>query len=121
MSPVPCLEDFGNLCIDEYASLNNVTSFADFIAEHGELGSAVLAHTNGDITQAQHLLGECYHGEYDTEENFAYYWTHEVECREMSQFLRCYIDYKAMARDLFMDDFFLLTVNHRMHEFHHCR
>lgn len=127
MSPSPYAEEFaihdyegfGDLQINEYASLKEVTSFAEFIAEHGELGSAVLAYTNGDIEAAQTLLDECYHGEYDTEEDFAYYWTHEVNGTEVSQFLRYYIDYKAMARDLFINDFFSLKVNHKVHVFSH--
>lgn len=112
-------EGFGDLRIEEYASLKKVTSFAEFIAENGDLGSAVLAHADGDIKAAQNLLDECYHGEYDTEEDFAYYWVHEVDGREVSQFLRYYIDYKAIARDFFINDFFSLTVSYKVHVFSH--
>lgn len=79
----------------------------------------MLAHTDGDIEEAQQLLDECYHGEHDSEEDFAYYWTHEVDCREIPEFLQYYIDYKAMARDFFINDFFSLEVNHKVHVFSH--
>lgn len=108
-------EGFGNLHINEYTSLQNIASYAEFINEHGELGAAVLAHTDGDIEEAQQLLDECYHGEHDSEEDFAYYWTHEVDCREIPKFLQYYIDYKAMARDFFINDFFSLEVNYKVH------
>lgn len=127
ISPVPYAEEFaihdyegfGDLHINEYTSLQTIANFAEFISEHGELGSAVLAHTDGNIEEAQQLLDDCYHGEHNSEEDFAYYWTHEVDCREIPEFLQYYIDYKAMARDFFINDFFSLEVNRKVHVFSH--
>jgi antirestriction protein len=127
LSPEPSAEEyaihdyegFGDLHINEYSSLQNISSYAEFISEHGELGAAVLAHTDGDIEEAQQLLDDCYHGEHDSEEDFAYYWTHEVDCREIPKFFQYYIDYKAMARDFFINDFFSLEVNRKVHVFSH--
>jgi antirestriction protein len=100
--------------------LETVSELANFIGEHEELGAAVLAHTNGHIDDATKLLEECYHGEHSSEEDFAYYWTHEVDCREIPEYLQHYIDYEAMARDFFINDFFSIELNHKVHVFSHC-
>jgi antirestriction protein len=95
-------ENFGDVRIEEYTSLETISELANFIVEHDELGAAVLGHTNGNIDEASKLLDECYHGEYTNEEDFAYYWIHEVNGREIPEFLQHYIDYKAMAYDFFI-------------------
>jgi antirestriction protein len=110
-------EDFGSVQVEEYTGLETVSEIAAFIAEHGELGAEVLGHVNGDLEEAQRVIEECYHGEHDSEEDFAYYWTHEVDCREVPEYLRHYIDYKAMAYDFFINDFFSIELNHKVHVF----
>jgi antirestriction protein len=110
-------EDFGNISVQEYTSLETITQMASFIAQYDELGADVLSHTCGDLEDAKRLLEECYHGEFDSEEDFAYYWTHEVDGREIPEYLQQYIDYKAMAYDWFISDFFSLDVNHKTHVF----
>jgi antirestriction protein len=110
-------EDFGDLIINENQSIETVSCLAQFVVEHGELGAAVLAHVGGDIDDAIKVLDECYHGEFNNEEDFAYYWVHEVDCREIPDFLHHYIDYKAMAHDFFINDFFSVELNHKIHVF----
>lgn len=127
-SPVPHAEEFAihdfegfdDVNITEYTGLETVSELANFIIEHGELGAAVVAHTNADIDEAKKLLDECYHGEFDSDEDFAYYWTHEVNCGDIPGYLEYYIDYQAMARDFFINDFFSIEVNHKVHVFSHC-
>jgi antirestriction protein len=124
-SPIPNAEEwaihdfegFGNNSIEEYTSLETIAQMASFIAEHDELGTEVISHTCGDLEDARRLLEECYHGEFDNEEDFAYYWTHEVDGREIPDYLQHYIDYKAMAYDWFISDFFSIEVNHKTHVF----
>ncbi len=124
-SPVPDAEEFaihdfegfGDVSISEYTGLETIHELAEFIAEHDELGAAVLGHSGGNIDDAQKLLDECYHGEHDSEEDFAYNWIHEVDGREIPEYLQSYIDYKAMARDFFINDFFSLEINHKVHVF----
>ena len=119
-SPIPGAEEFaihdyegfGDMNIDEYISLEVIASIANFIVEHDDLGAAVLAHTNGDIDEAQQLLDECYHGEYDSEEDFAESFAENT--MEIPEHLSYYIDYERMARDLFINDFFSIEVNHKM-------
>jgi antirestriction protein len=109
-------ENFGSVQINEYAGLENVSQIAKFIGEHGELGAEVISHA-GDIEKAQNLLDECYQGEFDSEEDFAYHWIHEVDGREIPEYLQYYIDYMAMARDWFINDFFSIELNHKVHVF----
>lgn len=110
-------EGFGDVSIEEYSSLKTVSKMARFIDEHDELGAAVLAHVGGDIDGALKLLEECYQGEFNSEEDFAYYWIHEVDCREIPDYLEHYIDYKVMARDFFMGDFFSIEINRKVYVF----
>jgi len=124
-SPIPKAEEwaihdyegFGDVYINEYADLENVSSLAKFVAEHGELGAEVLSHFCGDLDDAERALEECYHGEFASEEEFAYYWTHEVDCGDIPGYLECYIDYKAMARDFFISDFYSIELKHKVHVF----
>lgn len=108
-------EEFGDICIDESTSLETVSMIANFVVEHDDLGAAVLAHTNGDINEAQQLLDECYHGEYDSEEDFAESFAGNT--MEIPAHLEYYIDYEKMARDLFINDFFSIKVNYKTHVF----
>ena len=110
-------EGFGDVAIQEYTGLETVAEIAKFVVEHDELGAAVLAHVNNDIEEAVELLEDCYHGEHDSFDAFAYYWTHEVDGREIPDHLQYYIDYTAMARDYFISDFFSIEVGRKVHVF----
>lgn len=123
-SPIPHAEEiaihdtegFGDL-IEEYTGIDRVVELATYIAKNNELGLAVLEHINCDIEEATKLLDECYHGEHKSEEEFAYYWTHEIDCREIPEYLQHYIDYNSMARDFFINDFFSIVIDHKVHVF----
>jgi len=111
-------EDFGDIRIEEYTGLEKISELVAFLEEHGELGSAAYGYSN-DIDDAIKLIEENYHGEFNSEEDFAYHWTHEVDCREIPEYLQPYIDYKAMARDFFVNDFFSLEIDYKVHVFSH--
>ena len=111
-------EDFGELSLNEYTDLNTVSELANFITDHSELGAAVLDHTNGNIEEAKKLLDECYHGEYDSEEDFAEKYVHDI--MTIPEHLSYYIDYEKMARDLFINDFFSIEINSKTHVFNYC-
>lgn len=126
ISPMPRAEEwaihdyegFGEGVLSEYTGLEKVAELAEFLAEHGELGSETLSHFCGDIDSARQALEEHYHGEFDSEEEFAYHWINEVDGREIPEYLQSYIDYKAMAYDFFMNDFFSIDVGTKTHVFH---
>lgn len=108
-------EDFGEISIDEYTSIETVSSLATFVVEHGELGAAVLAHADGDIDEASRLLDGCYHGEYESEEDFAISFAENT--MTIPDYLSYYIDYEKMARDLFISDYFSIETSHKTHVF----
>jgi antirestriction protein len=122
-SPIPDAEEFaihdydefGGVCINEYTALDTVAALAEFIVEHDELGAAVLGHVNEDIDEARKLLEECYHGEYDSEEDFAASLTEET--MTIPEYFAYYIDYEKMARDWFINDYFSIEINHKTHVF----
>lgn len=110
-------EGFGGIPIDEYTSIDTVSSLAGFVAEHGELGAAVLAHAGGDIDEARRLLDDCYHGGVDSEEDFAISFAEDT--MTIPDYLGYYIDYEKMARDLFISNYFSIEINHKTYVFSH--
>lgn len=110
-------EEFGDLFVQEYAGMETVSALASFVVEHGELGAAVLSHVGGGIEDANRILKECYNGEYDSEEDFAMSFAEET--MTIPDHLSYYIDFEKMARDLFINDFFSIEINHKVHIFSH--
>ena len=102
-SPIPHAEEWaihdteglGDL-IGEYSSLQEVSSTAAFLDEHGDLGAKLL----GDYTmeEAQQMLEENYAGAYDDSAAFAEELTRE--CHQIPEYLEYYINWEAMARDM---------------------
>ncbi len=111
-------EDFGDVHINEYTGLETVSALASFIAEHDELGAAVLSHCDGNFDDALRLLDDCYHGEFNSEEDFAISLAEDT--MTIPDHLSYYIDYEKMARDLFINDFFSIEINHKTHVFSYC-
>jgi antirestriction protein len=113
-------EGFGTIRISEYASFDHVSGLAAFIAEHGELGSAVLDYHNGDLEEARETLEDRYLGSYASLADYA------QEVTEVStaipQRLAYYIDWQAMARDaeLSGDVFTVQTAWDSVHVFVGC-
>jgi antirestriction protein len=126
-SPIPNAEEWAihaheNFCttiLDEDTALEKIAKLAEFITNHGDLGIEILDHTGGDMDDAENLLNEQYHGEFNSEEDFAHYWLNEVEAREIPSYLQNYIDYKSMAYDFFISDFFSIQCNYKTHVFSH--
>ncbi len=108
-------DDFGGVFITESMGLTEASTLAAFVVTHGELGAAVLAEANGDLDEAERMLDERYHGEFDSEENFAISLAEET--MEIPDHLSFYIDYKSMARDLFINDFVSIELNYMTHVF----
>jgi antirestriction protein len=94
-----------------------VVLIAQFVHEHGELGAEVLAYYNNDIEDSSYALDNCYQGEYESEEDFAY--SLFEDCYPIPEYLENYIDYKKAARDLFLSDFMSFEVDHKVHVFSH--
>ena len=116
------LEDFGAVRLSD-ESLENISEIAVFIAEHGELGAALVDDFNNDVESAKQTLEEDYYGAYANEEEFA----RNFFCEIIGEFgnegvstlenLMIYIDFEKYARDLFTNDFFYLKVRYTFHVF----
>lgn len=104
-SPIPNAEEFaihdyegfGDVRIEEYTGLDRVSEIAGFIAEHGEIGAALLSHFSGDLDEAREAMRDRYMGEFASLADYVQDLTEETTT--VPHALRYYIDYKAMARD----------------------
>ena len=109
ISPIECAEEYAihdyegfcGISINEYEGIAQIAEYAEFIAEHGELGGALYFHY-GDIESAQKAITDHYHGSYKSLTEFAEELTEETT--QIPDSLRFYIDYEAMARDLEIND-----------------
>lgn len=113
-------EGFGGVRIAEYASFERVSQLAAFIAEHGEIGAALLDHYAGDLDEAREVLADRYLGEHASLADYVQELTEESTPIPSS--LRYYIDYQAMARDAELSgDVFTIQIAHdAVHVFAGC-
>jgi antirestriction protein len=103
--------------LPDYASVEDAHERAMFMLEHGAneaLCTAILEYAC-DLKQAMYFMTECYQGEYDSEEDFA----HQLfaDCYEIPEYLENYIDYEAIARDLFICDYISFRIDGVTHVF----
>lgn len=90
-------EGFGGIRIEEYTGFDRVSALAAFIAEHGEIGAALLDHYNADLDEAREALADRYLGAHASLADYVQESTEESTVIPHS--LRYYVDYRAMARD----------------------
>ena len=109
-------EDFGDIKLDEYESIETIVAIVNFIKEHEEAGMAILEYNGCDLDEAKNYMEE-YCGVFNSEEDFA----RELmnDCYEIPDYLICYIDYEAFARDLFCSDYFSIEKGYKLHVFRH--
>ena len=101
-------EGFGALRIREHACLERVSGLATFIAEHGEIGAALLDHYGGSLEEARAAMADHYLGDHASLADYMQEVTEETT--PVPHGLRYYIDYPAMARDAELNgDLFTLT------------
>ena len=91
-------EGFEECNISEWGSFDTVCALADFIAEHGVLGSKLYAHFGEDLDAAIAAFEE-YAGEFKTVADFAEDLIRETG-PEIPAALEFYIDWEALARDM---------------------
>lgn len=90
-------EGFGGIRIEEYASFERVSELAAFMAEHGEIGAALLDHFSGNLDEAREAMADRYMGQHASLADYMQELTEESTA--IPHALRYYIDYAAMARD----------------------
>lgn len=90
-------EGFRGVQIAEGASLERVSELALFVAEHGEVGAALLAYYGGDVAEAREAIAARYKGQHVSLAEYVQGMTEEATA--IPNTLRHYVDYQAMARD----------------------
>lgn len=106
--------DFGSSILSEYSGIDEAHATATFIKAHGSIAIALLEYYN-DLQDAEDALENFYHGEWNSELDFATEFFHEAH--HVSDDVLFYIDYEAFRRDLFINDFFSLEVEGSVHVF----
>lgn len=101
-------EGFGEIRLQEYAGFDRVSELAMFIAEHGEMGAALLDHYCGDLAEAEEAIADRYMGKHASLADYVQEMTEERAA--VPQALRFYVDWQAMARDAEINgDLFTVT------------
>jgi antirestriction protein len=121
-SPIPHAEEwaihdfegFGGIRLSEWESIERVHELAEFMEEHGEVGTLALNHYCSDIEDATRAL-ENYMGCYSSIADYAQEITES--CTEIPEHLQFYIDYERMGRDMDMSGD-IVTMQTRFDEVH---
>ena len=103
-------EDFHPISISEYENLSTIAELGQAIAEHGEAIAAYYGYY-GSLENFE----DYYQGEYKSEEDFTYEQfeqSGQLETIEKAGLNSFYIDFKAMARDWFIDSFFSVELGY---------
>jgi len=104
-------EGFGEVRIEEYTGFERVSALALFIADHGDIGAALLDHYRGDLDEARGAMADRYMGSHASLADYVQDMTEETT--SIPQGLRFYIDYQAMARDAELSgDLFTVTTSY---------
>ena len=109
-------ENFYDLSIGEYESIDDVHKKALFVVEHGELGATVM-HYAEDLEAAREALENYYQGEYESERDFAIQFFDEHYLPGIPENVRTYIDYQKFCREIFIGDCFSLEASGKTHVF----
>jgi len=96
-------EGFGGIRLSEWESIDKVAELGALIDEHGQAFAAYAGNVGADYATAEGFE-DAYCGEWDSEEAYGEELFDELYAHEIPENLRCYIDYEAFARDLFMGD-----------------
>jgi antirestriction protein len=98
--------NFDQINIHEYASIETVAEIARCLEEYGPAFASFYNDSCIDepIDDIEEKFQDSYIGEYDSERAYAEEYAHE--CLDIPERLENYIDYDAIANDLFMDSLF---------------
>ena len=89
-------DDFDDLRLSEYESLETISQVAENIVEHGELFIEAYKYTNS-IDETIEMLNDRFIGYYDSVIDYA---EEITDISTVPQHLQYYIDFESMARDL---------------------
>lgn len=101
-------DNFGPIRLDEYETIERIADLGAAISEHGEAFAAW-----SDSTGSSDVAGfmDAYQGEFDSERDYAESMLDDTGMlAELPEWARSYFDIDAWTRDLFMDDYFSITI-----------
>ncbi|PPS41932.1 antirestriction protein ArdA [Chroococcidiopsis sp. TS-821] len=107
-------ENWQGISIGEYESIERVAELAELLQVHGRAFAAYYNYYGSDASLAG--FQECYEGKYESEEDFAYsiwYELGKLKLLETWGILDIYIDWEAVARDLFIDSYFSVETGYK--------
>ena len=107
-------EDFGDLEIATNESLDAIREKGQFVEEYGELGAALADHY-GNLEAAKEALTSSYQGEYKSKRDFAIKLFGDLS--QLPDNLSVYINYDLFCSDIFISDYFDLTLHGKVHIF----
>lgn len=109
-------EGFGSYRLSEYEGFDSVCEIAEFLEEHGEIGSELLAHFS-NTDDARKAIEECYAGEYKSLADYAEELTSDI--MTVPDNISYYIDYDRMGRNMEMsgDIYTIETAHDEVHVF----
>lgn len=113
-------DDFGPFYdgMGEYENLTSICQKAQFLLEHGELGATLMAESYyQNFDETAEALQDDYHGEWDSERDFAEHIFTEVHAHDVPKPIIFYIDYELFKRDIFINDYFSVHLNGETHIF----
>jgi antirestriction protein len=98
-------EGFEGITISENEDLDRVVELAQKLEEHGEAFAAYLEHYNeDDINDFEERYVGCYKSKQDYAEEY-YEESGMIKQVEEAGLKACYIDFEAIARDMFIDGY----------------
>ena len=98
-------EGFEGVRLSEYQGFQSVSELAQFIEQHERLGAKLVEHFGG-LDDAKRAIDEYYRGCFNSLADFAEELTEEATV--IPESLQYYIDYQKMARDLEINDVFVI-------------
>ena len=112
-------EDFETLNISEYEGFDSICEKAEFIENHGALGTALADYFGGDLEEAEQAIESQYCGAYDNITDYAREFYEECGLlNEVPEHLARYIDFEAIGRDMDMaGDIFTIALDGAYHIF----
>lgn len=123
---IHCHLGFYDLKIEDNAKIENVRSYALFIAEYSELGAELINLQAGDLKKAKKLMKECYLGEYESKSAYAREFFNQHYLPKIRKDLPFsinykYINYEYIIETLFMLQGFFVEVDGKTHAFRHLK
>jgi antirestriction protein len=107
-------ENWQGLLIGENESIECIAEIAELLQEHGKAFAVYCNYHNSDANAKDSQ--DCYVEKYESEEEFAYGFWEElgiVEQLEKLGVYSFYIDWEAVARDLFINSYFSVETGYK--------